>query len=114
MDWSPPATRRRYRIEHRLGDETRPLGEIEGEPAHPSALDPWASRLRREGGTGQLILVDAETGEELARQDLERRASWRIRSGPRYPHRTVDVVATRRALAAIHAFDPNRSRSKSF
>jgi hypothetical protein len=103
MDWAADGSGRRFRIELRIGDETRPLGEIEGEPPHPTALDAWASHLRREGGTGQLVLVDAETGEDLARQDLERQAVWRLRSGARYPHRTVEVVAARRALAALRA-----------
>ncbi|GIW04076.1 MAG: hypothetical protein KatS3mg059_0696 [Thermomicrobiales bacterium] len=101
MDWGADGGGRRFRIEHRIGDETRPLGEIEGEPPHPTALDAWASYVRRRGGTGQLVLVDAETGEDLACQDLERRAVWRLRSGARYPHRTVEVVAARRALAAL-------------
>ncbi|MER3438347.1 MAG: hypothetical protein C4346_12615, partial [Chloroflexota bacterium] len=74
-----------------------------GEPPHPTALDAWASYVRRRGGTGQLVLVDAETGEDLACQDLERQAVWRLRSGSRYPHRTVEVVAARRALAALRA-----------
>jgi hypothetical protein len=103
MDGAADGSGRRFRIEHRIGDETRPLGEIEGEPPHPTALDAWASYVRRRGGTGQLVLVDAETGEDLACQDLDRQAVWRLRSGSRYPHRTVEVVAARRALAALRA-----------
>ncbi len=45
-------------------------GEVADAPHHPSALDPWASRLRREGGTGELVLVEQETGEPVARRDL--------------------------------------------
>jgi hypothetical protein len=80
MDGQRLAEPRRYRVELRDGNETRPLGEIIDAVPHRSALDPWASQLRREGGTGELVLIDKGTDELVARQDLTTPPSWRGRT----------------------------------
>jgi hypothetical protein len=67
MDEHQSSQQRWYRVEHRDGDETKPLGEIADAPRHRSALDPWASRLRHEGGTEELVLVEKGTEELVAR-----------------------------------------------
>jgi hypothetical protein len=86
---------RSFRVEHRVGDETTPLGDLSGVVPHVSLLDPWASRLRREGGTGELRLVHKGTGQLVARQDLEEPPRWRGATRPRDPNRALSTVGAR-------------------
>jgi hypothetical protein len=94
---------RRYRVEHRDGDDTRPLGEIADAVPHRSALDPWASQLRREGGTGELVLIDKGTDELVARQDLTTPPTWRGRTR----HRDLSPV-----IATVMARDGKRRKRR--
>jgi hypothetical protein len=95
MDWQDPAEPRRYRVELRDGNETKPLGEIVDAVPHRSALDVWASRLRREGGTGELVLIDKGTDELVARQDLTTPPSWRGRTRRRDLSPVIATVMAR-------------------
>lgn len=94
---------RRYRVEHRDGDDTRPLGEIADAVPHRSALDPWASRLRREGGTGELVLIDKGTDELVARQDL---------TTPLDRHRRTRLRDLSPVIATLTARDGQRRRPR--
>src|SRR4051812_22122902 len=94
MDKDRSTEPRWYRIEHRDGDETKPLGEIADAPHHRSALDPWASRLRHEGGTGELVLVEKGTDLLVARQDLETPPRGRTRHRPLNPAIALVVERT--------------------
>jgi hypothetical protein len=95
MDEQRSGEQRWYRVEHRDGDETKPLGEIADAPHHRSALDPWASRLRREGGTGQLVLVDKGTEELVACQDLETPPRWHGHTNQRPLNPAIALIAKR-------------------
>jgi hypothetical protein len=87
--------RREYRVEHRVGGETRLLGNLDGIVPHVSALDPWASRLRQAGGTGELRLVNRGTGELVARHDLEAPPRWRGGTRPRTLNHALTTVEGR-------------------
>jgi hypothetical protein len=84
-----------YRIELREGDETRPLGEVTCTVPHRSVLDPWASRLRREGGTGELVMIDKGTEELVAYQDLAAVPRWQGRTRMRDLSPVIATVAAR-------------------
>jgi hypothetical protein len=78
--------RRWFRVELRNGAGVRSLGRVSDVTAHPASLVPFASRLVREGATGELVLVDETTGLDVARQDLRhgpRRAPGHGRSADR-------------------------------
>ena len=59
-------------VELRDGNEVEVLGELpSGAPLHHHSLAPYATHLRLAGrATGHLALVDAVTGEVLARRGL--------------------------------------------
>jgi hypothetical protein len=95
MNEDRPVQPCRYRVELRDGDETRPLGELADAVPHRSALDPWASQLRRQGGTGELVLIDKGTQELVARQDLTTPPSWRGRTRRRDLSPVIATVMAR-------------------
>ncbi len=70
-------TDRRFRVEHRCLGLRRPLADLSGGFAHFTALDPFLPHLAP-GATGELVLVDAGTGEVVARRSL-RSPSRRVR-----------------------------------
>ena len=61
-----------YRVELRAGGTVEALGPLApGMFRHWTALDPFLSRLRldgRAGDGGELVLVDAATGRDVARR----------------------------------------------
>jgi hypothetical protein len=57
-------------MEPRPGDETKPLGELAESPYPSSALDPWAPRLHRDDGSGDLLLFNKGTDKLVLRQDM--------------------------------------------
>lgn len=59
-----------YRIEHRTGDAVTVLGHTTASHARQSDLSEHASRLMAAGATGELVLVDEATGEDVARRRL--------------------------------------------
>jgi hypothetical protein len=59
-----------YRIEHRSGDTVAVLGRTTALHARQSDLSEHASRLMATGATGELVLIDEATGEDVARRRL--------------------------------------------
>jgi hypothetical protein len=59
---------RSYRVELRTPGKVRLLGRLPDARPHFRALDPFASRLIRDGSQGWLMLVDEETGGVVARR----------------------------------------------
>jgi hypothetical protein len=59
-----------YRIEHRAGDAIVVLGHTTSAYARQADLSQHASRLMTTGATGELVLVDEGTGEDVARRRL--------------------------------------------
>jgi hypothetical protein len=63
---------RRYLVVYRLGEEARVLGRLDALGPTMWDLDPYLSRLRREGvAHGEVLLVDAGTGLAVARRALD-------------------------------------------
>ena len=60
----------RYRIEHRSENETRVVATTSDVHARQEELSHLAVRLIREGATGELVLVDETTGDDVARRLL--------------------------------------------
>lgn len=61
-------TSRSYRVELRTPSKVQMLGRLPYARPHFRALDPFVSRLLRDGGRGWLMLVDEETGGVVARR----------------------------------------------
>lgn len=59
-----------YRIEHRSGDTVTVLGRTTAAHARQSDLSEHAARLMATGATGELVLIDETTGEDIARRRL--------------------------------------------
>jgi hypothetical protein len=59
-----------YRIELRTGDAVTILGHTTASHARQADLSEHASRLMADGATGELVLVDEATGEDVARRRL--------------------------------------------
>lgn len=59
-----------YRIEHQTEDGTTVLGHTDAPAAGQMELSARAMRLIAEGATGELVLVDEKSGEEVARRSL--------------------------------------------
>ncbi|MEA2598205.1 MAG: hypothetical protein QOF01_4674 [Thermomicrobiales bacterium] len=59
-----------YRIEHRSADAVVVLGHTTAAHARQADLSEHASRLMATGATGELVLVDEATGEDVARRRL--------------------------------------------
>jgi hypothetical protein len=59
-----------YRIEHQTEDGTTILGHTDAPAAGQAELSARAMRLIAEGATGELVLVDEQTGDEVARRSL--------------------------------------------
>jgi hypothetical protein len=70
-----------FRVEHRGAGGTTVLGTSEGHQRHRTALEPYASQLWLAGHwAGELALVEATTGQTVARLALGRRprpGAWR-------------------------------------
>jgi hypothetical protein len=96
---------RDFRIEHRDEKETRPLGEISERRPTVFLLDPWVSRLRHKGATGELVLVDKGTGELVARVDLAAPPRFHAATRQRAPLAPAVTVAMRGELAALRLSD---------
>jgi hypothetical protein len=94
---------RGFVVEHRVEDESRPLGELTGHRPTVFALDPWASRLRHTGATGELVLVDKGTGELVARIDLSAPPRFHAATRQRAPLAPAVTVASRTELAALRS-----------
>lgn len=60
----------RYRIEHRTADATNVIAYSSDPMARQSELSQFAAGLVRDGLSGDIVLVDDESGEELARRSL--------------------------------------------
>lgn len=60
----------KYRIEHRTDDETVVLGYTTATHARQAELSRHASLLMTRGAQGELVLVDVETGLDVARRHL--------------------------------------------
>jgi hypothetical protein len=69
-----------FRIEL-WNEEIRVIDRIEGAFAQYRTLDPFVSRLLQDGHEGEVVLVDDETGEIIARRKVSRthlaRPHWR-------------------------------------
>jgi len=63
-------TNRSYRVELRTPGKVKLLGRMPYARPHFRALDPFLSRLIREGAHGWLMLVDEETNGVVARRRL--------------------------------------------
>jgi hypothetical protein len=61
---------RSYRVELRTPGKVRMLGRMPYARPHFRALDPFVSRLVRDGQHGWLMLVDEETNGVVARRRL--------------------------------------------
>ena len=59
-----------YRVEHRTADGTAVVARTSDVHARQEELSQHAARLMRAGATGDLVLVDEATGEEVARRTL--------------------------------------------
>jgi hypothetical protein len=59
-----------YRLEHRTGDGVAVLGRTTSARARQADLSEQAARLMAVGATGELVLVDEATGEDVARRRL--------------------------------------------
>jgi len=63
--------RRIFRVEL-WNEEIRVIDRIEGAFAQYRTLDPFVSRLVQDGCEGEVVLVDDETDEVIARRKLSR------------------------------------------
>jgi hypothetical protein len=59
-----------YRIEHRDGEFVTILGRTTAAHARQADLSEHAARLMATGATGELVLIDEATGEDVARRHL--------------------------------------------
>ena len=59
-----------YRVEHRTADGTAVVARTSDVYARQEELSQHAARLMRQGATGELVLVDEATGEDVARRTL--------------------------------------------
>ncbi len=59
-----------YRIEHRTVDGVVVVGRSDAADASQAELSELAGQLMLAGETGELVLVDEATGEEVARRHL--------------------------------------------
>lgn len=59
-----------YRIEHRSGETVAVLGRTTAAHARQSDLSEHAARLMASGATGELVLIDESTGQDVARRRL--------------------------------------------
>ena len=59
-----------FRVEHRTEQGTTVVGRTSDVYARQEELSQHAARLMRAGATGELVLVDEATGEEVARRPL--------------------------------------------
>ncbi|HEY7033813.1 MAG TPA: hypothetical protein VH482_20925 [Thermomicrobiales bacterium] len=78
---------RRYRVEHRESDRTRVLAIVTDVFPHRTTLVPYASRLLREGMSGQVVLLDDASDAVVATYRLASGMKRRnvFRSRPRPP-----------------------------
>jgi hypothetical protein len=63
-----------YRVEHRTGDTVNIVTRTSDVHASQEELSHHAARLRAAGATGELVLVDETTGEDVARRYLQAEA----------------------------------------
>ena len=64
------ADRAPYRVEFRQAYQTRVLApHLDAKPNNRS-LDPFVSRLKHEGKTGEVLLIERATGTVVARQKV--------------------------------------------
>ena len=75
-DTQPSLQRRLYRVEYRDKGETQELGRVSDILPHPTSLAPWVSRLLMEGRTGEVVLIEEETEQVVARHSLRRPSRW--------------------------------------
>jgi hypothetical protein len=66
----PGQTTPAYRIEHRTGEATHIVGWTSDAHARQEDLSRHAARLIAAGATGELVLVEAATGTDVARRFL--------------------------------------------
>lgn len=59
-----------YRVEHRTGAETTVIARTSDAHARQAELSQHAARLMAAGATGELVLVEETTGDEVARRSL--------------------------------------------
>ncbi|MEA2513150.1 MAG: hypothetical protein QOF33_1936 [Thermomicrobiales bacterium] len=59
-----------YRIEHRTASGVVIVGHSDAADASQAELSELAGRLMLAGETGELVLVEEATGEEVARRQL--------------------------------------------
>lgn len=59
-----------YRIEHHSDDGTTVLGHTDAPAAGQIELSAYAMRLIAKGETGEVVLIDEESGEQVARRSL--------------------------------------------
>jgi len=59
-----------FRIEHQTGNEVRILGHTDAPASGQAALSALAMQLIGAGESGELVLVDEQSGEEVARRSL--------------------------------------------
>jgi hypothetical protein len=59
-----------YRVEHRAGGVATVVAHTSDVHARQEELSQLAARLMRQGATGELVLVDEETGDDVARRAL--------------------------------------------
>ena len=64
------ADRASYRVEFRQANQIRVLAEDLDAKPHRRALDPFVSRLKLEGKTGEVLLIERATGAVVARQKV--------------------------------------------
>jgi len=60
-----------YRVEHRTGDTVTIVAYTSDVHASQQELSHHAARLSETGATGELVLVDETTGEDVARRYLQ-------------------------------------------
>ncbi len=58
------------RVEHRTGQQTTVVARTAHVSARQEELSRHAAHLTREGATGELVLIDEERGEAVARRTL--------------------------------------------
>ena len=59
-----------YRVEHRTAEGTTVVARTSDVYARQEELSQHAARLMRHGATGELVLVDEATGQDVARRTL--------------------------------------------
>jgi hypothetical protein len=65
-----PVEPRLFRVDHHDGDGVRAIAAVADVPPHHASLEPYVSRLLRDGADGELLLVDAVTGAVVARRAI--------------------------------------------